>query len=341
MSNTDTSSSARLRQVKAQTLAAYHSRNPGASEAGRLRSMDSSARTARVPGAYPVVRVIDQKPAVVTTGCCACSAPSAPTNVQSTNPFGGMGYMTMYISWTPVEGATSYTFSSSRPAQFTNVTSSSALMTFEYPYLGVYDNPTVTVTAVNACGSASASPVPTNPCFLAGSCVALDDGSTKAIEDVRVGDAVRGAFGELNYVLALHRPLLGSARMVRINEEHSSTAHHPHISVDKQFYCDDVAALEGNTYGKEHDVMDAAGNVVRLMLHGLRAGRVKQYTHDVMLQTVDGGREIKSLTSYNLPPETQLYNLVVSGSHTYCVDGYAVTGWPREDDFDYENWVPL
>jgi hypothetical protein len=21
-------------------------------------------------------------------------------------------------------------------------------------------------------------------------------------------------------------------------------------------------------------------------------------------------------------------------------DGYAVTGWPREDDFDYDNWVP-
>jgi hypothetical protein len=37
-------------------------------------------------------------------------------------------------------------------------------------------------------------------------------------------------------------------------------------------------------------------------------------------------------------PETQLYNLVVGGSHTYHVDGYAVTGWPNEDDFDYDLW---
>ena len=40
-----------------------------------------------------------------------------------------------------------------------------------------------------------------------------------------------------------------------------------------------------------------------------------------------------------MPSDTQLYNLVVGGSHTYHVDGYAVTGWPREDDFDYDRWI--
>ena len=39
-----------------------------------------------------------------------------------------------------------------------------------------------------------------------------------------------------------------------------------------------------------------------------------------------------------MPPETKLYNFVVGGSHTYFVNGYAVTGWPREDDFDYDKW---
>jgi hypothetical protein len=28
----------------------------------------------------------------------------------------------------------------------------------------------------------------------------------------------------------------------------------------------------------------------------------------------------------------------MSGSHTYHVDGYAVTGWPSEHDFDYDTW---
>ena len=39
-----------------------------------------------------------------------------------------------------------------------------------------------------------------------------------------------------------------------------------------------------------------------------------------------------------MPEDTQLYNLVVDGSHTYHVDGYAVTGWPSENDFDYDTW---
>jgi hypothetical protein len=47
------------------------------------------------------------------------------------------------------------------------------------------------------------------------------------------------------------------------------------------------------------------------------------------------------LGPYSLPPETQLYNLVVGGSHTYHVEGYAVTGWPREDDFDYDACVKI
>jgi hypothetical protein len=61
----------------------------------------------------------------------------------------------------------------------------------------------------------------------------------------------------------------------------------------------------------------------------------------IHLKTVEGSREIKSFEVYDLPPETQLYNLVVDGSHTYHVEGYAVTGWPHEDDFDYDAWVRL
>ncbi len=38
------------------------------------------------------------------------------------------------------------------------------------------------------------------------------------------------------------------------------------------------------------------------------------------------------------PAELQLYNLVLAGSHTMRVDGYLVTGWPQEADFDYDAW---
>jgi hypothetical protein len=338
MSCTDTSSSARLRQIKAQTLAVYHNINPTANEAGRLRSLDSSLHTTRVSGGYPVVRMVERKPATVEAGCCACENVTAPS-VSATYVSENSGVWTYTISWAPIPDATSYTFSSNwSNATFSNITNSSATMTFTWPDGDNTDNPTVTVTAVNSCSSAASTPVPTNPCFLAGSIVAMADGSSKAIEDVSVGDAVLGAFGEINRVLALHRPFLGNASMIRINNEHSSTSHHPHISVDKKFYCDDISAVENGTYGKEHNVIDASGNVVKRHLHGLNPGRVEKYVLGITLQTSRGGKLLESLTSYSLPSDTQLYNLVVDGSHTYCVDGYAVTGWPREDDFDYDTW---
>lgn len=167
----------------------------------------------------------------------------------------------------------------------------------------------------------------------------MADGSQKVIEDVRVGDAVLGAFGETNTIVALHRPLLGSALMCKINGEHSTTNHHPHISIDRKFYCGNPALVSGSTYGHMHKVIDADGAVVDHMLHGLKKERILPLSIGVELKTVEGSRTTKTLETYSMPADTQLYNLVVGGSHTYHVDGYAVTGWPREDDFDYDTWT--
>jgi hypothetical protein len=75
-------------------------------------------------------------------------------------------------------------------------------------------------------------------------------------------------------------------------------------------------------------------------LAGLKPGRVQQLNIGLQLKTIDGAREVTFLDTYEMAPETQLYNLVLSGSHTYYVDGYSVTGWPNEDDFDYDVWEP-
>ena len=61
----------------------------------------------------------------------------------------------------------------------------------------------------------------------------------------------------------------------------------------------------------------------------------------VVLQTTKGGKEVKTIESYSLPNTTPLFNLVVGGSHTYFVEDYAVTGWARDDDFDYDNWTEI
>ena len=179
-----------------------------------------------------------------------------------------------------------------------------------------------------------------NPCFLPGSLVQMADGSVKVIEDVKVGDLIVGAFGEVNAILALHRPLLGTGKMCKMNGEHSSTNHHPHVSVDKKFYCNDPKTVNETTYGKYHKVLNEKDEEVEMLLHGLKKERVQQLTLGVELKTVGGSKKLETLDVYSMSPDTQLYNLVVGGSHTYHVDGYAVTGWPREDDFDYDTWTP-
>lgn len=208
-------------------------------------------------------------------------------------------------------------------------------------YNDTSNNTIITVYATTLCGNSKRATTEAYPCFLAGSLVQMADGTAKAIEDVAVGDSVLGAFGEINKVLALHRPLVGDALMCKINDEHSTTNHHPHISLDKQFYCGNPALVENSTYGLSHKVIDGSGNMVDMMLVGLNKGRVQKLELGVQLKTVAGSRLVCSLETYSLPPDTQLYNLVIDGSHTYHVDGYAVTGWPREDDFDYDTWVAI
>jgi hypothetical protein len=176
------------------------------------------------------------------------------------------------------------------------------------------------------------------PCFFHDALVTLADGSTKAIEDIRVGDMVLGAFGEHNEVLALHRPLLGKNTMTNINNEHHTSSHHPHISPDKKFYAVKPAVVMSDTYGKSHEVLDENMVPYQRFLSGLKPGRVQQMELGLQLKTVDGSRVITFLDTYEMAPETQLYNLVLSGSHTYHVDGYAVTGWPNEENFDYDEW---
>ena len=175
-------------------------------------------------------------------------------------------------------------------------------------------------------------------CFLGGSLVDLVDGTRCAIENVCVGDKVLGAFGEVNSVLGLHKPLLGENELCRINNEHSCVAYHPHVSFDGKFYSLEPSVL-AEVYGKAYDVENANATEKQL-LHGLNSARVSKLTTGVLLKTVDGSREVETVEQYSLSPDTQLYNLVLDGSHTYHVDGYAVTGWPREDDFDYDTWKP-
>ena len=350
MSNTDKRASATTASTRNKALASFYAFNPTANEGGRNRVMFSAV--------FHAGRVAGQ----IAPDCCAATEAPAPcdpgtiTNFLAGSESGGFIFPNggsgteldpfyFNASWDPLAIATSYTVTSTlqdgtlpTPPDLIEYTGpTSAKITTYYSVFGGVTR-TFKVTAQTTCGPTTTS-LDINPCFLAGSLVQMADGTAKAIEDVRVGEWVVGAFGEVNAVLALHRPLLGAALMCKINDEHSTTNHHPHISVDRQFYCGNPELVSSTTYGRVHKVIDASGAVVDRLLHGLKKERIRRLTVGVELKTVEGSRTTRTLETYAMPADTQLYNLVIGGSHTYHVDGYAVTGWPREDDFDYDAWA--
>jgi hypothetical protein len=210
-----------------------------------------------------------------------------------------------------------------------------------YDYLISYDVSgisAITVTVSNECSSNTDYSI--LGCFLPGTPVALANGSTKPIEEVTVGDLVIGAFGEANPVLALHRPLLGAGKACRINDEHTTTTHHPHVSPDRKFYCPNPAVLRNLAYGQKHTVILADGTKEKRTMTGVRADRNLVLTEGIALQTLTGPRTVTKIEPLSLSPFTKVYHLVVGGSHTYTVDGYAVVGWANETDFNYDTWLP-
>jgi len=347
--NADKSAGARTRYVRAQTLATYHVANPNTREGGKTANVDSSVYTIRLSGGYPLTTTNVFNPPSVTNGP-GCDPPCEPApapapSCLSNSDIQNLGWTSFtpeepylawsygwHVSWDPIPSATSFELYQIGSSSVYNITgpNSADLYTNEY-------NDIVLVVHKTGCPDISGV---TAPCFLAGSLVVMGDHVTrKKIEDVCVGDKVCGAFGEINTVTALHRPLLGKHTLTRINGEHTTTSHHPHVSADKKFYAVDISTVVEKTYGRLHNVIDGTGTIVARLLRGLRADRILPLKEGVVLKYKGGSRAVRTLETIVMPEDTQLYNLVVNGSHTYYVEEYAVTGWPREDDFDYDRWI--
>ena len=196
--------------------------------------------------------------------------------------------------------------------------------------------PAGTVAPVGVCGGGGG----TGGCFLGSSYTTMADGSYKLIKDVKIGDWLMGAFGEANQVLASEDLVLGVRPMFIINYTHHTTADHTHILSNKEFASIDPEETIENDWGTWYRCELANGSFVDLFNVGLDNSKERIGKLDIgtSLQTDKGAKIVERIDSYNLAPDTKIYNFVMSGSHTYFVDGYAVTGWPRDDDFDYYKW---
>jgi hypothetical protein len=302
----------------------------------KLQGLDSPAAPPRPPAAVAEVRQTDDEPLII-------------------------------IEWDASEGATSYivTILVQEDTDNTSFTKTERTVGAGTTTLTLTQDKTfafpVSVTAVNAAGRSAPTFTFVAACFVAGTHITLADGTTAPIEAIRVGDAVRGAFGEINTVLGLQHLSVGRNRMVRLGGDHITTSHHAHVAPDRTFWAVDahaydsavpaapaddascVRAAHGRVAGTAFLLQDALGRLELRTLDGFRKGRsVTQLKAGCGTTLQRHGKPfvIDTIEEVVLPSSTPLFNLRVSNSHTYCADGFAVTGWPSEVDFCYDAWQP-
>jgi hypothetical protein len=159
-------------------------------------------------------------------------------------------------------------------------------------------------------------------CFVAGTRVALADGTSKPIELVDVGDLVIGQGGWVNRVLAIARPVLGERPLYALNGgSHFVTPGHPFFAdgawraIDPSEAATEVPGLPVGRLTVGADLLSLAGVAVPV-----GAGVAGSDSVDVRLEPVS----LRSLDGRAADPATPLYNLKVDGNHTYFANDLLV-----------------
>jgi hypothetical protein len=143
-------------------------------------------------------------------------------------------------------------------------------------------------------------------CFVAGTQIAMADGSSKSIENVALGEVVVGKDGAHNTVLEFLRPTLGEtgATLIAFNSGKPFMASDHPVYVKGQGWKSFDPAM---TYSK----------------YSMTVGR---YQVGDVIETVNGvGVEIISIEEYNdQNPDQTIYNFSLDGNNTYIANGLVV-----------------
>lgn len=141
-------------------------------------------------------------------------------------------------------------------------------------------------------------------CFTAGTKVLMADGTEKDIEEVKIGDKVRGENDAVNTVLGYDQPMLGDRKLYSFNGgPYFVTSEHPFRTTDG-WKSISVSALEA-----ENPQLAADLDVTSLEV-GDEIIRADGTTE--VIETIDSRPEV----------EQRLYNFHLDGNQTYFADGY-------------------
>lgn len=141
--------------------------------------------------------------------------------------------------------------------------------------------------------------VPLSSCFTADTKVDMADGTTKNIQDVKIGDVLKGETTN-NTVIGFHRPTLDGKLYSLNGGRYFVTEEHPFKTLDG-WKAINPAKTEKN---------------IGITVTTLKVGDTLVTDHgNVLLKTIDGKVEKDT---------TPLYNFFLTGDHTYYADGYLV-----------------
>ena len=159
---------------------------------------------------------------------------------------------------------------------------------------------------------------PPSSCFTGSTKIAMADGSHRSIEEIQVGDLVKGVGGRDNRVVAIERPLLGRRWLYSLNRtEPFVTAEHPLLTTEGWKAIDPEATAAENR-GLAVGRLEVGDRLlvaqVRVPVH---AGSVALADRETDFAEVP----LLSLRQWDRDPSTFVYNLLLDGDHTYLANG--------------------
>lgn len=175
-------------------------------------------------------------------------------------------------------------------------------------------------------------------CFPRDAIVAMADGTSKRIDEIKIGDMLVGGYGYINRVEAIHIAPLGNNTLYIINGKHRTTKEH------KLWTTEGWAVIEP-TIGKTRTMilLDVDNDSTKKLRRNYKLNKTPTLKLSVgmSLVTTDGEELIESIEIDRSYSNTDLvYNLVTDGSHTHLISGnLIVSAWATDIDFDYETWT--
>ncbi len=172
-----------------------------------------------------------------------------------------------------------------------------------------------------------------NACFVKGQSVLMADGTYKNIEDIVIGDEVKGIYG-INTVLYLKRPGQGSRKIYKVNDL-LTTSDHGMVSGDKKKFL----YVNKDDQVKNRDIpmicIDSEGKEVEIT-RSIREvnSKIEDVKINDKLAGVEGEVIVTDINETDIEEET-LYHLILDGDMTYSVSGIFVTGGSDDNLFNY------